>query len=315
VNGDGGSDDLGIELGDGFNVPDGFVVMCQPGLSSITLAPGDSTVMIDGTTTSVPFTATGTFSDGHMASLDPAQLAWKVDRPDDTPPGSILGGAYNPNPSAGGTVTVTATDGCISGSTTLKLQLNVSIGTPANPGAWVGSPVTTGTVPTMVYPSDQTRFPRNIYRTLFQWRTGGYTQFRLTFTGANSTVVVYTDGANPLCTGKTPAAGCWEADEQAWSYIAGSNAGGTVTWTVDGLDTATTPATVRRSSVVTLGFSKRDVVGAIFYWSTTAAGIRRANIKDAVPEDYMTGKPGTVYSGPTNTVKCVACHVVSRDGK
>ena len=84
---------------------------------------------------------------------------------------------------------------------------------------------------------------------------------------------------------------------------------------MDGLDTSTVPATIRRSSVVTVGFSKRDVVGAVFYWSTTSAGVRRANIADATPEDYITGSPGTTYTSPTDKVKCVACHTVSRDGK
>jgi hypothetical protein len=56
------------------------------------------------------------------------------------------------------------------------------------------------------------------------------------------------------------------------------------------------------------------VKGAIFYWSTTSAGIRRANIGDATPEDYITGKPGTVYD-VEGRVRCVACHTVSRDGR
>src|SRR5262249_13217921 len=126
---------------------------------------------------------------------------------------------------------------------------------------------------------------------------------------------VFTDGVHTLCASKTPAAGCWEADEAAWSFIAGSNAGATVTWTLDGLDTSTNPPTVRRASSITLGFSKQDVHGAIFYWSTTSAGVRRANIAAAQPEDYITGKPPTTYSNPMDQVSCVACHVVSRDGK
>jgi Tol biopolymer transport system component len=170
-------------------------------------------------------------------------------------------------------------------------------------------------LPVVVYPSDQTRFPRNIFGTLFQWRTSGYSQFRLTFTGPFSTVTIYTDGTNTLCANKTPAAGCWAADETTWDYIAGSNAGQTVTWTLDALDTSTTTPTVRRAAPITIGFSKRDVVGAIFYWSTTVAGIRRANIRDAAPENYITGTPATKYTNPTNNVQCVACHTVSRDGK
>ena len=306
----GGTDDMNASVGDG------FVPMCQPGLASLAITPGDSTTTLDGGAASpISFTVTGTFTDGHVAAIDPASLGWTAKRSDATAPGTISAGTLMPNANAGGVVTITATDGCITGSTTLTLKLEVTLGMPSNAADWTGTPVTTGTVPTMVYPSDQTRFPRNIYRTLFQWRTGGHTQFRLTFTGAGSTVTVYSDGANPLCASKTPAAGCWEAGEQAWSFIAGSNAGGTVAWTVDALDTSTMPPTIRRASTVTIGFSKQDVVGAVFYWSTTSAGIRRANIADAAPEDYITGSPGTTYTTPADKVKCVACHVVSRDGK
>jgi predicted small secreted protein len=190
----------------------------------------------------------------------------------------------------------------------------VTLGTPVTPGDWTGTPTTTGTTPVIVYPSDQTRFPRNIYRTLFQWRSQGYAQFRLTFTGPGGTVTVFTDGKHPLCVMRAGAA-CWEADEMAWSYIAGGNAGATVTFTVDGLDTAMMPPVVRRSASITIGFSRYLVEGAIFYWSTTAAGIRRANIAAAEPESYLTGKPQTVYESPADEVKCAACHVVSRDGK
>lgn len=316
-----GSDELGTSSGDGGSdlsaaAGDGMPLVCIAGLASLSISPAGSMATLDGTPPApTTFTVTGTFADGHSAAIDPATLGWTATRADDTPAGTVTSGSYTPFSDSGGVVTIAATDGCISGNTAVTLVLKVTIGAPGSPGDWTSTPVATGTIPTLVYPSDQTRFPRNIYRTLFQWRTGGHTQFRLTFTGAGSTVVVYTDGSNALCAAKTPAAGCWEADEQAWSYISGSNAGSTVTWTVDALDTSTTPPTPRRSSVVTLGFSKKDVVGAVFYWSTTSAGVRRANIKDAAPEDYITGKPGTTYANPTDQVKCVACHVVSRDGK
>ncbi|HEX2571036.1 MAG TPA: hypothetical protein VH877_15860 [Polyangia bacterium] len=266
----------------------------------------------------VNFTATGTFAGGQSAPLNVAQLTWEATRADATPPGTINQGSLTPFAKAGGVVTITARDGCgISGSTTITFSLQVTVGTPQNPDDWGGTPVTSGTVPTIVYPSDQTRFPRNIYRTLFQWRTGSTTQrqFRMTFDGPGSHVVVYTDGAHTLCAGKTPAAGCFEADERTWSYLAGSNAGQTITWTLDALDTSTSPPTVRRAPPITIGFSRQDVPGAIFYWSTTSAGVRRATLSSPDPEDYIVGKPPTTYTAPNDQVQCVACHVVSRDGK
>jgi hypothetical protein len=210
-------------------------------------------------------------------------------------------------------VIVSATDGCVSASATILFHLEVSVG-DADPQDWSGTPQTAGNVPLIVYPSDETRFPRNIHRTLFQWRSGGATEFRSSFEGPNSRITIYTDGAHPLCAMAQPAAGCWEADETTWSYIAGSNAGETVTWTVDALDRSTTPPTVLRGAPIRIGFSRRDVQGAIFYWSTTSKGIRRGNIRAAVPEDYLTGEPRTILPD-ADEVQCVACHVVSRDGK
>jgi len=193
-------------------------------------------------------------------------------------------------------------------------QGDFTVGTPATPSSWTATPVTTGTVPAIVYPSSETRFPRNIYRTLFQWKKQGMTHFRLSFIGTGTRVTVYSDGIHPDCA-MAADAGCWEADEESWFLISYGNAGNTVQVTVDGLDETTQPATVRRSAAITIGFSKQDVIGAIFYWSTTSAGIRRANIAAARPEDYITGKPSTTYTNPADAVKCVACHVVSRDGK
>jgi hypothetical protein len=308
-------DDSGVVVPDMTVLPDLLGQACITGLTTITITPANSMVTLDGMTAApITFTATGTFSDGHMAPVDPSQLYWRTTRTDATDPGTIANGILSPNPKSGGTVTISATDGCVTGTTTVVFALQVTLGTPSNAGDWSGTPTTSPSpAPAIVYPTDQTRFPRNIYRTLFQWHTQGFTEFRLTFAGPGSTVTVYTDGAHMLCAMKTPAAGCWEADEAAWSFIAGSNAGQTVTWTLDALDRSGATPVVRRAAPITIGFSSQDVVGAIFYWSTTAAGVRRANISDAVPENYIAA--GTTYTNPNDTIKCVACHVVSRDGK
>lgn len=290
---------------------------CFAKLQSIAIEPAGSTVTLDGSANPAPLklTAKGTFEGGSTQQLDPKQLTWTVSRPDDTPPGSIADGVLQPYPFAGGVVTVQATDGCKTGETTVTFFLDATVGMPSDPGDWTGPPVTGAPAPDIVYPSDQTRFPRNLYRTLFQWHSQGFSQFRLVFEGPNSTVTVYTDGVHGLCASANPAAGCWEVDEVAWSFIAGSNSGATATWVVDALDDSTQPPTVRRSDAIEIGFSKQDVEGAIFYWSTTNAGIRRGRISQQDPENYVAGKnPQTVYPNE-GAVKCVACHVVSRSGK
>ncbi len=307
----------GTSSGGGTGAQGGGTVTCIDGLQSITLAPDNLMVELDGSPASpITFTATGELADGSSVTIGADQLAWTATRGDDTPPGDIDDGVLTPYAHAGGVVDITATDSCVTGATTVVFYLDVTVGTPSDPGAWGGDPVVGPPAPTIVYPSDETRFPRNLYRTIFQWRSEGFTEFRLIYEGANSKVTVFTDGAHGLCAPANPPAGCWEVDEISWSYIASSNAGSTASWLVDALDTGTNPPTVRRSEAIELGFSLQDVEGAIFYWSTTSAGIRRGRISEQDPEDYLVGKPnGTTYSDPTDEVGCVACHVVSRDGQ
>jgi hypothetical protein len=288
---------------------------CIDGLQSITLSPADAVVMLDGQPAApLTFVATGKPFRGQELPIAGTRLAWSAVRSDDTPAGTIVNGILEPNPSAGGTVTISASDGCVTGSTTVSFMLDATLHEPADPGPWAGMTVTGPESPQIVYPSDATRFPRNLYRTIFQWYRQGMSDFRLVFEGPHSTVTVYTDGVHGLCTQASALAGCWEVNELAWSFIAGSNAGETVTWYVEGLDHSTAPPLVRRSAPGELGFSKQDVKGAIFYWSTTSAGVRRGRIAKQKPEDYVVGKTqGEAYG--TDKVQCVACHVVSRDGK
>ncbi len=288
---------------------------CTADIASIQLAPAGQEVLLDGTSpaATVTFEATGVRSDGTTTSLSPGDLAWTVSRADDTPPGSIADGILAPFPHAGGVVTVAA-EGCgATGSTNVTLRLEVELGAPANADDWDGEPVVgDDEAPSIVYPSDETRLPRNVYRTIFQWRRGATSEARITYEGPYASVTVYTGGAHGLCGEAEPAAGCWEVNELAWQYIAGSNAGELVTWTVDGLDASTSPPTILRGEPAVLGVSKEDVEGAIFYWSTTSAGVRRGRISQQDPEDYVAG--GTVLEDG-DEVGCVACHVVSRSGK
>src|SRR4051812_46046349 len=141
----GGNDDMAVSNGDGSGM-----AVCIPDLTMITLAPADSMQTLDGNAANpISFTATGTHADGSMTTIDPANLSWTATRPtDDTPPGMIVNGVLMPNPSAGGTVTITADDGCgHKGTTTITFKLDATIGTPLDPAAWMGTPDTSGTLP------------------------------------------------------------------------------------------------------------------------------------------------------------------------
>ncbi|MFT3711739.1 MAG: hypothetical protein QM817_29220 [Archangium sp.] len=243
-----------------------------------------------------------------------SSVTFTVTRDDDSPPGTVSGNAWTTAPGLGGTVHVTASDGCLSASTDVVVTFSGSIST-GDGGVTTGDfggtvdTTTSASLPRIVYPHDETRFPRNIYKVLFQWQRGGQQRFRLTFAGPRATVEVFTDGVSALC----PTAACWEADAAAWLAIAGSNAGEEVTLTIDG--TTAAGATVFRAAPIRLGFSRRDVKGAIFYWSTTSAGVRRATVSDSAPEPYVVGKPVGSLLSDGSRVQCVACHTVSRSGR
>lgn len=287
---------------------------CLAGATSLALSPANSTLTVGAQPAPVNLTATAQV--GAATQNVTSSLQWSVSRDDDTPPGGFSSpGVYQPYAGVGGTVTIRATDGCLVGQTTLTFKLDLTLRDPgpAVTSRFNGTVVTTNG-PVIVYPSDQTRIPRNIYKVLFQWRKSGGDFFRLTFDGPGSKVVVYSDGAHPYCQLTAATSGCSEADEAAWLAIAGSNAGGVVTLTIDAVKPG--DANVYRSSAITLGFSRRDVKGAIFYWSTTAAGIRRASVSDNDPENYLVARPApTVLPNGQGAVKCVACHTVSRSGK
>ncbi len=285
---------------------------CIAGATALTLSPASATVAAGGTQA---FTANATV--GGQQSDVTSSVSWAAKRDDDSPAGSVDGsGQFTAAPGVGGVVHVTATDGCLSASADVTVSFSTSFN--AGDGGVMsgdfGGPVdttTTAGLPRLVYPQDGTRFPRNIYKVLFQWQRAAHSKFRLTFQGPGSTVTVLTDGRHPTCTAS--AVGCWEADVAAWLAIAGSNAGGEVQVTVDGIDSG--GGTVFRGPPVTIGFSRRDVKGAIFYWSTTSAGVRRATVSDNAPEPYVVAKPIPSVLSDTSVVKCVACHTVSRSGR
>jgi hypothetical protein len=270
-------------------------------LAALTVTPPSVTLTVDDLAVrkTQAFRAVGRFTDGRADEDVTALVNWRLDVQD---LGAVDGaGVFTTSNQVGGRATLTASSGAVSGAARIEVSLQPILRTqdapqnadvllpPANKGM-----VLAGRSPVIVYPSDKTLFPRNLYKVLFQWNTGtGNDLFRLEFKGDLLNLSVYTTKDR------------WEPTAAQWAYLAGTAAGGKLTWTVYGV-TQKSPGQIWASTPIDLGFTRGSVEGAIYYWSTTVAGVRRATVSDAAPANFLT---------PAQTGECVACHTLSRNGK
>jgi hypothetical protein len=160
--------------------------------------------------------------------------------------------------------------------------------------------------PALVYPVSETMFPQNIYRVLFQWKKAGLTLYQISFDSPVLKVNVYTDGVHAVCTQAANGGACWESDVMSWRYLAASNAGQAISFKIRGVESPTAKI-IYESPAYVIRFSEKAVPGAIYYWSTTAQGVRRGAMGDPAPQNFLT--PDEAQG------KCVACHTLSRNGK
>ncbi len=196
------------------------------------------------------------------------------------------------------------------------------------------APASTASPPALAYPAPDTFFPPNIADILFQWSAPSGNVFWVHFAEGSNTLDVYTDGSDATCAKALPGvARCWQSTASDLMLNFGhaadtaSGVGGTVTFSIASLDTTTPGAAKHVSPTYTLNVARLDISGAIFYWSTTAQGIRRGTFDaasagdagagtTAAPIDYLTEAafPPSQFP-PGNPNRCFACHTLSRDGK
>jgi hypothetical protein len=151
--------------------------------------------------------------------------------------------------------------------------------------------------PAIVYPSNETMFPVNVSRIRFEWtEPGAALAYELRFVGDATRVSIFTTG------------NAWAPTEEEWDWVAESNRGGAVAFTVSAIDPADS-AQAWASATIDVFFSDAAVPGAIYYWSTGTSGVMRARIEDSISQKFYTD-PEADDAG-----ECVACHTVSRDGR
>ena len=286
-------------------------------LTGIAISPGNQSLEVDGTASkTVTYSVIGTFTDGHSQDITRAVAFIQ-----DPAFGIFEGPNLTVPPDRGGTSTITAVAG--SGSNPFKattgLEVSVrrgfsdpkSSGLPADVAQKFAGAEDAARKPNLVYPNDGTLLPPNLGRLEFHFvPQGGTTLYQLTLSNAVTEVMVYLSCYRP----NGVASGCiYETDPAVWKAIAETNrGGGPVQVTIKATDS--TGATVGTSDPLSLSFSRDNIEGGLYYWTTSGdTGIMRfdfASTTQTVPELFADAT-ATGNSG----VNCIGCHALTRDGK
>lgn len=164
--------------------------------------------------------------------------------------------------------------------------------------------------PQVVYPADGTVVPPNLGDFEAHWvPAAGTDLFELTLRGEYAEVTVYT-------TGTAADGGLWSAFlPEEWSVVAASAGDETLELSVRALATAAPESA--GTATLGIGVTGEDIAGGIYYWASAGGrptGIYRHDMGavEQEAEAFYTTVETTDDAFPNG--RCVACHVLSRDG-
>ncbi len=277
---------------------------------ALSISPVDAQLETDGVTPAAAnYKAVLSYTSGRLEDVS-QKATFSIDNRE---LGTFTGPAFASGVVRGGKARVGAVFGTLQATTSLTLVVRrtvtdpKSMNVPQDPAGVFAGAAPGGPAPELVYPNDGVLVPPNLGKLELHFLPGaGNTLFELAFKSPLAEVRVYARCATPL------NGGCvYEPDAAVWSALANTNRGGeAVTVTVRGTNDA--GASVGASSAVRILFSKDDIQGGLYYWTTTAKAIMRFDF--ASPTQVTAEKfadSGTVGGG----ISCVGCHALSRDGR
>lgn len=279
----------------------------NPGMAtvkSIDVTPADATIAVDNGATPTPlgYTAVGHFSDGHTETLGDA--VFTLDSSGQHL-GNFSGAQFAASGNAAGTGHVIAAARGATGMTGVTVtvhRVKLGPGVPADAPGKFGTPVPGALSPMIDYPLDGAVMPSSVASPNVQWEgtaaVGDLFRVKLVAGGATLESIV----AN--------AAGftwSWMPGIDDWTLVTNSAGSKPVTVTVDHWDAQ---SGAQAGNPVKLSLVTADVGGAIYYWDLSEGKMQRI---DASGRALAISNPPPSPSDANN--HCVACHVVSRDGR
>ena len=272
-------------------------------LEAIEVQPANATVLYTGTAQPLEYTAIGHYIDGHTEAL--AGVVFALDS-DAAQLGTLTHAEFAATGAAAGTGAITGTLGSISGSTGVSVIMHTTHVDPtAPPGSesnFPDAPPTGAQAPTIAYPLDGAVMPMTALAPDVQWEgpAAAGDLFRVRWIGGLATIdsiIAVTPGFK---LDSLPGPGDWQV-------IVHSAHGSPISLYVDHWDPVTG---AQRSAAVSVKAIQAQVTGVIYYWNLSQGIIQRI---DGSGRGAAIPNPPASPGDPTN--HCVACHVVSRDGR
>jgi hypothetical protein len=161
--------------------------------------------------------------------------------------------------------------------------------------------------PALVYPLSGAMHPMNLGDITFQWRRGRATDdlFRIDLDSDAAHFRLYVPCGD--AGSATPDACVYRLPESEWLDLGTRFKGATLQAAVT--SSAVGATTAAKSAPIDVLFSPEPVLGGLYYWSQTQAGIMRASFGSKHAELFIAP------NSATNEYACAGCHSVSRDGK
>lgn len=274
------------------------------GLQTIEVQPANATVMYDsGASQPVDYTAIGHYIDGHTETL--ADVVFSLDN-DAAQIGTLTQAEFAANGAAAGTGTVTATAGTLTGSTGVSVIMHQThvdpMAPPGSEGNFPDQPPTGALSPAIAYPLDTAVMPVTAPAPDIQWEGAAAAGdlYRVRIVGGLATIDNILAVTPGFKLDLLPLGNDWQA-------VVNSTHGAPITIYVDHWDSATG---AQRGTPVTVKSIQAQVTGVIYYWDLSQGIIQRID---------GTGRAAAIPNPPPSpgdaTNHCVACHVVSRDGR
>jgi Tol biopolymer transport system component len=335
--GGGGNGGLGAGKGDASSGDDaggasegGFVFDTgNRSIVSIAISPAASTLTVTDPKSppSTTLSAVATYDDG---STGPVPAAWTLDRYDLASIGASTG-TVTASGTAGGVVNVTATVNGKTASTTVTVNLQLTVSLAGAPSASVASLLGAATDPDpqvakFLYPYDQTVFPKGLAGPEVMWNGGSAGDaYLLRLKGAYVSIDV-------LGTADPPSV--VSIDDATWNALTSSVTSGGSEGAVS-VELRRSPAASGAAYVsakASWRIANANVRGTIYYWAVNQGQIVKITPGATTPAPAIVDIGAATSLGPVTPVggatdatnppwqandsgnTCVACHAVSKDG-